>query len=336
MSEPDQEGGGRVETAVAFVICAAAMLGPIIYIQHGYESFMGDDKIVAGAAGATLALAVVMRTVSRTVLRTIVRTSARAGLKASMKGALQAGTRVAARGLFASMFKSAFGEKLAGTGPKPTEPAAIRKANLKSLVFASGLLYASWIIVIGLGNPFGTLLAQAEAGTLQEQERRVAREALANPNRRLPEWDAFDMQVEITAKRRLLAEARRVTKGARTEGQQLAALMGETTVSGELGEMTATMVALLVKSNGKIREKPKPEPEFTPGSFENALNWLYTHAPFPGGSLVQGPIPVAVSADATLEGSEAGAATTPVHEWVVQAGRRRGAPPSSGPAGCSS
>lgn len=290
MTEPDREGGGRVETTIALVICAIAMLGPIVYIQWGYESFMGDDTIIAGAAGATLALAVVMRTVSRTVLRTIVRTSARAGLKASMRGAVQAGTRAATRGLFASMFKGAFGDKFAGTGPKPTDPAKIRAANLKSLMFASTLLYASWVIVIGLGNPFGALLGKADAAEAEAKVAEATSEALT-AGRQLPEWAAWDKRQEIQAKRLELTAAKTERKGARSDGARLASLLKEADINLELHALRDEYDALTLISNGRVVQKPAPLPEPPATAVDGVVEDLYTYAPFPAGTVREAPDP---------------------------------------------
>jgi len=310
MTEPVREGGGPIETTAAVVICAVVMIGPIVYVQHGYESFMGDDRIIAGAAGATLALAVVMRTVSRTVLRTIVRTSARAGLKASMKGALQAGTRAATRGLFASMFKGAFGDALAGTKPKPTEPAAIRAANLRSLGFASVLLYASWVIVIGLGNPFGMLLDEAAAQETAALEATAAT-AARSTERRLPEWNAWDRRVEIRAKREELTAARHATKGARTDPARLAALLAEGDLNEELHALSAAYQEVLVLSKGRVVPKPDPAPIPPRNEVDDAIDWLYTHAPFPRGAAL---------AEADADGSFILKGSTPWASPVIWAG----------------
>ncbi len=279
----EREGGGPVETAVAAVICAAAMLLPIFWIQHRYEIFVSESgDIKEGAAGATLALAVVMRTVSRTVLRTIVRTSARAGIKASMRGAVHAGTRAASRTLFASLFKSAFGQKLTGSGPKPTEPAAIRKSNLKSLMFGSVLLYASWVIVIGLGQPFGELEDADQAAISAEAEAEAQREALLNPARVLPEVEAYNQRAAITEKKEALSKLRRDYKGARDEGARSALRLQLDDAQFELMDMQTVLTDLLVKSGGKIRAPLPPPAEFEPTAFDDAVDWLYTYAPFPG------------------------------------------------------
>ena len=281
--EPQRSGGGPVETAIAALICAAAMLLPIFWIQHRYELFVSESgDIKEGAAGATLALAVVMRTVSRTVLRTIVRTSARAGIKASMKGALQAGARAASRNLFQSMFRSAFGQKLSGTGPKPTEPAAIRKANLKSLGFGSVLLYASWVIVIGLGQPFGELKTPEEAAVQAEKDREEQREALLNPKRVLPEVQAWHQRKAIEEQKDALTQMRVDHKGARDEGKRRLLEQQMDDARYDLIAMQTELTDLIVKSGGKIRAPVPPPPELARTGFDDALDWIYTHAPFPG------------------------------------------------------
>ncbi len=154
----------RLERIVAVAICTVVMLLPLLYIQHEYDLFTemhGEAR--EGAAGAGLALAVVFRTVSRTVLRTIIRTGARAGMRASMKGAF----RTAIRSLMRSS-SAGIARKL--TGDVAATARTVRSSNLRSLLFASALLSASWVIVIGLGQPYTALLTKAEAQTLEAEQ----------------------------------------------------------------------------------------------------------------------------------------------------------------------
>ncbi|MAA78312.1 MAG: hypothetical protein CL916_03560 [Deltaproteobacteria bacterium] len=142
-------GGGRRETIIALIICAVVLLLPIFVIEHEYKVFTKEHGVAKeGAAGAGLWLAVMFRTVSRTVLRTIIRTSARAGMRASLRGAFRTGIRSAGR---------TTSKKLADQNLPVSENKGFQQ-NLKSLCFASVLLYVSWVIVIGLGQPYSGLL----------------------------------------------------------------------------------------------------------------------------------------------------------------------------------
>ena len=171
MENPTEEkeiGGGRRETIIALIICAAVLLLPVFIIEHEYKVFTKEHGVAKeGAAGAGLWLAVMFRTVSRTVLRTIIRTSARAGMRASLRGAFRTGVRSIGRTTSKKLADQAL--------PPPKEN--IQQKNLKSLLFASVLLYASWVIVIGLGQPYSGLLYQdsEELVLAQEEETHKSR-----------------------------------------------------------------------------------------------------------------------------------------------------------------
>lgn len=281
--EPD-DGGGWLETSAAALICAVAMLGPIIYIQYKYEAFVSaEGDIKEGAAGATLALAVVMRTVSRTVLRTIVRTSARAGLKASMRGAIQAGMRAATRGLFASMFRGGFGKLLSGGDkPKPTDPGGIRKANYKSLLFGSALLYASWVIVIGMGQPFGDLLSAEDAVAVEVAAAEARATTLASEERVPPEVEAWRAQQAVAEAKVKYTQARKDFKMARGVDARDAAQAALVMAQGAWSEAQSEFSDLLVASNGRVAEPDAPEEVLPPTAVDDLADYLYTYAPYPG------------------------------------------------------
>lgn len=211
MSEPNEEQiptehqveekESKLERGVALVLCALVLLLPMIYIEHGYDAFTSEHgEAREGAAGAGLALAVVFRTVSRTVLRTIVRTSARAGVRASLKGAIKNAARTAIR----QKTKNA-AQKLAADQQK----AAV--SNLKSMVFASGLLYASWVIVIGFGQPFANLLNKEESLAREDQELREHQELKERMEK--PAIEAWE-------KKQILSDAETELETLRTELKQ--------------------------------------------------------------------------------------------------------------------
>jgi hypothetical protein len=276
------DGGGRGEMAFAIIVCVFAMFLPVVIIQDGYDAFTAEHGIAKeGAAGATLALAVVLRTVSRTILRTIVRTSARAGLKAGVKGAVQGAARVATRNLFASIFRSAFGKAMSAEKEKPTDPAGIRKSNLKSLLAATGLLYASWVIVIGLGQPFATLMTaeQASASATAELERVLE----VQDQRPRPENDAWTLNEEIKALRVDLAGKRKALKGAREIDLQGRLRTEIQTLNWDLDDHQHQLTELLILSGNRMSPPvEKVVEELEPTAFDDALEWLFTRAPFPG------------------------------------------------------
>jgi|GEM_PF-1362582 len=157
-----EKGGGTRETILAFLICAIILVLPVLLIENEYKQFTKEHGVAKeGAAGAGLWLAVMFRTVSRTVLRTIIRTSARAGMRASLRGAFRTGVRTIGR---------TQSKILADQNVDQANKAANRQKNIKSLALASVLLYLSWIIVIGWGQPFSKLLYQNSEELVLEQE----------------------------------------------------------------------------------------------------------------------------------------------------------------------
>ena len=280
-----EEGGGAVETALAVVIALAALVGPLVYIQHRYDLFTSEHGLAReGAAGAGLALAVVFRTVSRTVLRTIVRTSARAGMRASMKGAMQSGMRVATRSLLASMFKTA-----ADKGDKETAngPASIRRGNLRSLAFATLLLYVSWVIVIGLGQPFTPLMNAEQAGIAETAK---LTEAQAMADRPRPEHQAWDLDVAIKVKREELRTSKKKYKGSRDPVEQRAMEAQLIVENLELDDLQIELQDALTKAGGKMSPKAAPEDEAEPTAFDDLIEWLFTRAPYPGATPWASPV----------------------------------------------
>ena len=168
-NEEREIGGGRRETIIALIVCAVVLLLPVFIIEHEYKVFTKEHGVAKeGAAGAGLWLAVMFRTVSRTVLRTIIRTSARAGMRASLRGAFRTGIRSLGR---------TTSKKLADQNLSTSEEEMYQEQNMKSLIFASVLLYASWVIVIGLGQPYSGLLYQdsEELVLAQEEESHKSR-----------------------------------------------------------------------------------------------------------------------------------------------------------------
>lgn len=130
MSKTIEEQESKVERGIALLLCAIVLLVPMMYIEHGYDTFTSEHgEAREGAAGAGLALAVVFRTVSRTVLRTVVRTSARAGVRASLKGAIKNAARTAIR------------QKTKDTAKKlAADQEKARTSNLKSMFFCFGIV----------------------------------------------------------------------------------------------------------------------------------------------------------------------------------------------------
>ncbi len=280
-----EEGGGAFETTLAVAIAVAALIGPLIYIQYRYDVFTSEHGAAReGAAGAGLALAVVFRTVSRTVLRTIVRTSARAGMRASMKGALQSGMRVATRNLLASIFKSAMSKE---KGPKATDPASVRRANMKSLGFASVLLYASWVIVIGLGQPFTELRTEEQAVAHEAQEAAAAKELADRPR---PEHIAWELRQQSQAKHDEMQATGKKLKGTRDPAEQrrLEALLILEQL--EKDAIDHEFTEAYDRAGGRMSPPAPPEVEPAPTAVDALIDWLFTRAPYPGETSWSSPV----------------------------------------------
>jgi hypothetical protein len=275
------KGGGPVEIIFAVLVCALAMFLPILVIENGYEQFTREHGITReGAAGATLALAVILRTVSRTVLRTIVRTSARTGLRAGIKTALGGVLRIATRNLFASVVKTATRDATT-EGQIPEENTSTRRrSNLRSLLMGSVLLYASWVIVIGFGQPFGDLMNAEQAAVAQEAEAKAIAEARSK--REQPEVIAWELDQKRDSLREDVRAKRRELKGSRN-------LEDQDRLANELSDLNSELIVVQTElSDALIRSGnhlAPPEVEKTGQERKAAAEleqWLFTRAPYPG------------------------------------------------------
>lgn len=282
MSEPNEEQistesqseeqESKFERGVALVLCALVLLLPMIYIEHGYDAFTSEHgEAREGAAGAGLALAVVFRTVSRTVLRTIVRTSARAGVRASLKGAIKNAARTAIR----QQTKNT-AQKLAADQKK----AAV--SNLKSMVFASGLLYASWVIVIGFGQPFANLLNKEDSLAREAQELREHQELKERMEK--PAIEAWE-------KKQILSDAETELETLRTELKQERDAAKQSELKTEIQLQKDKVIdanyefsQAFEKSNGLLLN-PNEDLHAETVEATAVIEWvdyLMTYAPFPG------------------------------------------------------
>ncbi len=277
MNQRLQEGG-RGELVFAIAVCVLAMFVPVWLIQRGYDAFTAEHgATLEGAAGATLALAVVLRTVSRTVLRTVVRTGARAGLRAGVKGALQGALRVATRTLFASIFKTAFGDNAKERSDDPVE---VEASNLRSLKLASILLYASWVIVIGFGQPFADLHTAEQAAVHEAAEAAAQAERLeARPQ---PAVEAYAKKQELDAARTELKNLRLELKRTRDLAVQLRLRDRIDDQHLAITELQAELHEKLVDSGNRM-QAPLPKVEGgAVGLVAGQIEFLFTRAPFPG------------------------------------------------------
>ncbi len=287
------EGGGTGEIIFAVIVCLLTMFLPVVLIEHGYERFTEAHGIAReGAAGAALALAVVLRTVSRTVLRTIVRTSARAGLRAGVKGAMGGLLRVATRNLFASFFKTAVGDSFSSGHADTEDDPTRRRANLRSLFFASGLLYASWVIVIGFGQPFGDLMNAQQAAAAEEVQAKALAEALAKAkaNRERPDITAWDLDQQRNELRDSVVAKRKDLKGARD-------LDTQTRLANELSDLNAELTVVqtqlsdaLIRSGGRMTRPDTAQKTRERKAAAELESWLFTRAPYPGDTRWSSPL----------------------------------------------
>ena len=270
------------ERAIAFILCLVALILPMIIIENGYDEFTAQHgEAREGAAGAGLALAVVFRTVSRTVLRTIVRTSARAGVRASLKGAMKNVARTAIRSQTSHLLKKGLDEKQKENN----------RSNIKSLFFGSGLLYVSWLIVIGLGQPYKDLLNKEDsmAQAKQEQEEEEAlRLKMAKPA-----IEAWKKQ-KIFEKEQTKLENLRVARKSERDAVKQRKIASEI----ELQKLAVTQANFEFNQAYQVSKERVMDPnahlereEQEPTALEEFINYLMTYAPYPAepkvGTIVQ-------------------------------------------------
>ena len=261
-----------LERAIAFLLCLAALVLPMVIIENGYDEFTAQHgEAREGAAGAGLALAVVFRTVSRTVLRTIVRTSARAGVRASLKGAMKNVARTAIRTQTANILKKGVDENESET----------TKSNFKSLLFASALLYVSWVIVLSLGQPYKDLLNKEDsiAQEIQKQEEEEElRLKMAEPA--IEAWNrqkAFhEEQQKLEGLRASLKGERDPTKQEKLRSEIELRKLAVTQANFEFNQAYQASNERIMNPNEHAdREKKEPT------AVENAIQYLMTYAPYP-------------------------------------------------------
>ena len=263
---------GLFELLLALIFGAVVMLGPMIYIQSEYELFISEHGgIKEGAAGATLVLAVILRTVTRSLLRTAVRAGARAGLKATTKRLVQVWLRFASRVLFSQIFAKFFD---GDPKPKSTDPKVVARSNLKSLAFASVLLYASWAIVLGFGQPFASLMTEEDAVVAEAMEAEELAQLQQELAERIPpEVDAYNKEAVLREKREAVIVLRdRVRAGERDiESERRMAEVA-------LGNANAEFAEALALAKGRIMPPDaQPPPQEAPPEAMSVVR-----APFPG------------------------------------------------------
>jgi hypothetical protein len=155
-------------TVIGLTLGATILLAPMVLIERGYLAFVREHGgIREGAAGASLALAVMIRAVIRTLMRSLVRTSARASLKVSLRSLFKNLLRQGMRLVVAA------GLRRAAVGAR-TGPDFALKASIYALLAGGLLIVASWIMVIRGGQPYReTNPAQTEAAPPPLHEERV-------------------------------------------------------------------------------------------------------------------------------------------------------------------
>jgi hypothetical protein len=278
-TDVQEEGGTRAETIFALVICVIALLLPMIYIEYRYDLFTAEyGEAKEGAAGTGLALAVVFRTVSRTVLRTIVRTSARAGGRTLLKGVVKGAMKNAARSAMRAKTSSVIKETL----EDESETQDKVHNNFKSLCFASGLLYLSWIIVIGFGQPYEALLNK-EDSLKKEQQAKIEQEQLRIEMAK-PAIFTWEKQQDFEAEKETLEKLRLKLK---EERNQVAQGKLESRISLQKQVVTHAnyeFAQAYEDSNERIldpNEKPSDQLE-DKSAMGDWVEYLMSYAPYPG------------------------------------------------------
>ena len=263
-----------MENAVAALFFLLLMLAPIYLIQFEYDIYTATyGEARSGAAGAGLALAVVFRTVSRTVLRTIIRTSARAGMRATMKGAMRTAARTAVRGGSAGLAK-----RLAS----PSRSDSIRRDNLKSMAFASLLLYVSWVIVIALGQPYANLMNKDDTLAHQAQLASAEAEELAGVQ---------DLGEASFRAQQLVKGLEREYRAQRIELKMSRDSSEREAIEDEMRRIELEMSAAQIRLNQALRASGNfiYDPSEDDSLFSDPPEWmsnldemLSTYAPYPG------------------------------------------------------
>jgi len=280
MSKTIEEQESKVERGIALLLCAIVLLVPMMYIEHGYDTFTSEHgEAREGAAGAGLALAVVFRTVSRTVLRTVVRTSARAGVRASLKGAIKNAARTAIR------------QKTKDTAKKlAADQEKARTSNLKSMFFASVLLYVSWIIVIGFGQPFQNLLNKEDSLAREAQELLEHQELKQRMEK--PAIEAWEKKQILNAEEDVLEELRTEFKQERDASKQTRLTTEIQLQKDKVIDANYDFSQAFDKSNGLLLD---PNEGLNANIEEESavsgwIDYLMTYAPFPGKAVWTSPV----------------------------------------------
>jgi len=261
----------------AVIVCVLAMFLPVLFIEKGYENFIAEHGMVReGAAGATLALAVVVRTVLRNFIRTSTRAGLRMGVKSSMGGVL----RIATRNIFASIFKTAAGDRPASGHTANEDDTTRRHNNLHSLLLGSVLLYASWVIVIGFGQPFSELMTASQAAVAEKLEAEALTKARANSKQ--PGIVAWELDLRRNALRESVIAKRKELKGARNLDEQ-------NRIANELSELNADLTVTqtqlsdaLMRSGGRLTRPDDVIKNRERKEAAKLQSWLFTRAPYPG------------------------------------------------------
>ena len=259
---------------MAIVVAALAMLGPLLYFDTAWREYVSEhggirEGAAATGAGIAFAFAAALRTVSRTVLRTLTRTTARAGLKVTLKSIARSAVRTGGGSVVTSMSAHLAGR---AEGPAPAPMEDHRRANLQSLAFASLLLFASWVVVVGFGQPFAGLLDREQ--TLAHLEE--ANDQLVREQQELAR--ALDLEGLSHQALEHVRKARGQLDSARATGD-LAVI---TRATATLTEANAILAEALVKSGGRVAPPEEAAQPALPVARPGFLQRMFTYSPFRG------------------------------------------------------
>lgn len=263
--------GSKFELLLAVLVAIIALFGPLIYVQARYDAFIAEHGgIREGAAGASVALAVILRAVTRTILRTVVRTSARAGIKVSMRGAVKSTLRVTGRNVIAGVIRNV----ASGGGEEDgNEAARPPKGNLVNLSIASVLLYASWVIVVGFGQPFANL--QDDAPTQKNPLPKITQRV--QPGER-----AYDLQVQMLAQRDKVREIEKQLKASQDPVEKAGLLDQRVRELETLSLYNSDFLDEFVRAGGRVISPQSKEAATDPTRIDEAIDSLFTPAAYTG------------------------------------------------------
>ena len=195
-------------------------------------------------------------------------------MRASMKGAVRTAARTAVRGSSRGIAKKLNARTSSGS---------VRRDNIKSLVFASALLYASWVIVVGLGQPYTPLMNKEQTLAAEATEQAVY-DAERTELLELGHTSWFAQQ-EVDRIQEEYRQVRIDLKMSRDTVVQQELEIRRESLAIDLNAAQFDLSEAVAASSGQVYDPADTEDaDLTqpPKFFEEVADTLFTYAPYPG------------------------------------------------------